>query len=515
MSIIGNFRKALFRSDPIDQRIQPTEPVAIGAAQIIGGQLQEAIDLRSRKDRYSLADNFVNSDERLFSMIELMAVMVQKAVGEFTLRPEDADDQVTTRSEKRAVAVANELHRKLNIPRLFYRYTKDLWKYGDAVDQIKFGKGIEDLIPLPLFVVSAVDKRSQIGKTGGDFVISDPKYYAVDEQDGKTDINTQIIRHDRVFHVSFDNKRSWIKDNLGRWTFNVWSIAPINSLMGILMWKKILMNNDQTWRNRALPREWHKLDLTPFDPSKYQGTHTEKLEASKTDAEKAINSYTAVNAQRSADQGFVTGKNVEIEYVEPKSTTYADPSPIIDQINALIGGPSGAPPALLGGSGETGGFTSLVHASSFIAMRAEVYLDGIREMIEKLVRRHINMIEPSIKQEIVDRVILKTRLILDRDRAELAKIIAVLAGARAFTTSEIRAIWGLDPMTEEQEEALKEWIASTQNPGAGLEGEKSPDRAEADLLERGTGEGSRTGDQQSPAQRDRNELTRGDRAGGS
>jgi len=507
--------KAAFRTDPIDRSTKPTEPIAITAASIIGGRLNEAKDLRNSKDRYTLADNLVNGDERLFSAIELMAIMVQKAVGDFTLRPEDVDDKVETPSERKAMKVANALHRKLNGPRLFYRYTKDLWKYGDAVDQIKFGKGIEDLVPLPMFVISAVDKRSQIGETGGDFVISDPKYYAVDEQDGKIDVKTQIIRWDRVFHVSFDNKRSWIRDNLGRWTFNVWSTAPINSLISILMWKQILIQNDQVWRNRAMPREHHKLDLTPFDPSKFQGTHAEKLAAAKTAAEAAINGYAAVNQYRSADQGFVTGMNTEITYVEPKSSNYNDPSPIINQINELIGGPTGTPPNLMGAGSGGGGFTSLNQASSFLALRAEIYLDTIKQEYEALVRRHVQMIEPGIKEEVVERLVLKTRLILDKDRTELAKIAATMQVTKSFTTSEIRAVMGKDPLTEEQEEDLKTWIEDTQNPGAGVADQSGQTNKDIAAGLKGEKQDSPTSDQQSQGQKDRNNNTRGDRRGGN
>ena len=59
--------KAAFRSNPIDQTTAPTEPIAIAPSSIIGGRLQEQKDFRDARDRYSLADNLVNSDERLFS----------------------------------------------------------------------------------------------------------------------------------------------------------------------------------------------------------------------------------------------------------------------------------------------------------------------------------------------------------------------------------------------------------------------------------------------------------------
>lgn len=276
----------------------------------------------------------------------------------------------------------------------------------------------------------------------------------------------------------------------------------------------MLIQNDQVWRNRAMPREHHKLDLTPFDPSKFQGTHAEKLEAAKAAAEAAISRYAATNQYRSADQGFVTGMNTIIEYVEPKSSNYNDPSPIIDQINSLIGGPTGTPPNLMGSGESGGGFTSLNQASSFLALRAEIYLDTIKQKYEQLCRRHVMMVEPGIKEEIVERLILKTRLILDKDRAELAKIAATMQVTKSFTTTEVRAVMGLDPLTEEQELELKTWIEATQNPGAGgdqLEGGNTAEDVAADL--QSTNPDSPTGDQQSQGQRDRNNNTRGDRRG--
>ena len=83
-------------------------------------------------------------------------------------------------------------------------------------------------------------------------------------------------------------------------------------------------------------------------------------------------------------------------------------------------------------------------------MRADVYATRIMTSLEGLLKRHVRMVRPGISDEIVDRLFIKNRLILDRDRTELAKIIAVLNETNVFTPTEIRNIWGLDPLTEQQ-----------------------------------------------------------------
>ena len=121
------------------------------------------------------------------------------------------------------------------------------------------------------------------------------------------------------------------------------------------------------------------------------------------------------------------------------------------------------------------------------------------------MRRHVGITHPGIGDDVIDRIFIKNRLILDKDRAELAKIVAILVGAKVFTPDEIRSIWGLDPMTEKQANALLEWIKDTNPKGA------SPDKVLSTENNRNTD--SPTGDQESPKQRDHNSLTRGERLG--
>lgn len=505
---------------PLDR--QTTDPLVMTPASIIGGRAEEQFNLRDLqgRNRYLMADNLYISDERLYSAIELIALMIQKSIGDtlgniFTIR---SDDRQLTNEEENAIEVANEFARTLDgvgIPRLFYHYTIDLWKYGDAVDEIHLGSsGVEKLQPLPMHLVTAIDTRSQLNRAidYNEPAIMNPKWYVVDEQMSETNVPDMVIKKERVTHISFNNRRNWIKDNLNRWTFGVWSYPPIYSLIGILTWKQQLIRNDMIWRNRSLPREWHKLDLSNYDASKFSGTHEQKLAAAQTAANNAIKDYAKTNQRREADQGFVTGGGVEISYVEPSKTTYSDPSPIIDQINSLIGGPTGTPAALMGG--ESKGFTSLVHASSFLALRAEVYSNPIQRAMEDLTKRHVSLARPGIRKEVVDRLYMKNRLILDRDRSELAKMVAILTASKVFTPDEIRAIWGLDPATEKQAKEIIGWLKSTSNASKSNGGLNSAQRTQAQMISRREGtEGTATRGQESQRQRERNTFTTGDRTG--
>jgi hypothetical protein len=201
--------------------------------------------------------------------------------------------------------------------------------------------------------------------------------------------------------------------------------------------------------------------------------------ASINAANKAISDYQDNIKRREADQGFIKGKSVEIEYVEPKTTNWQDPSGKLDQINQAIGSPTGTPSALMGG--ESKGFTSVIHSSSFLALRAEIYATVIQRKLEGLIKRHVGIVRPGIRQSVVDRLYIKNRLILDRDRAELAKMIAVLAPTNVLTVNDMRKIWGLDPLTKEEMKQIKEFNKMKATSTAGPQSKRGLSDVQEDL----------------------------------
>ena len=499
MGIIDWF-KSKNQSNPTPQTTQPTDPIVMEPFSVQTGRL---VDVAAQKNKYSKADALINMDERLWSVVELSAIMVQKSYGGISLHTTNKDEGLSNREEN-AIIVAKEFSTQINIPNLLYCYTKDLWKYGDAVDQVKFygSQGIKELRPLPMNLVTAIDRRDQFRKNLPNEVIMDPKWYVIDEAASNVLVPDKIIPKNRILHISFDKRRQWTLDNMARWTFNVWSHSPIETLRVLIEWKQNLIRNDIVWRNRLMPREHHKLDLSVYDPSKYTGTYSTKIANAKSDATTAISDYNDKIKRREADQGFTTGKNVEIGIIEPKSTSYNAPNLIIDQINSLISTPTGTPGALVGG--ESKGFTSLLHSSSFTAMRADVYASRIMASLEALMKRHVRMVRPGISDEIVNRLHIKNRLILDRDRTELAKIISVLKDTNVFTPAEIRNIWGLDPLTKQQEKEISAQVKATQPVQ-----QENQSETQEDLLRQNPA--SPSNPMETARQRQRNLIQRGER----
>lgn len=494
----------------MDASIQSVDPLIAIPANILQGRIEDMTAQRAQ-NRYALSDSLYNADERLYSAVELMAIMIEKSIGDISIASVRQDDKTLSNEEENAIRVANDWARTISgvgLKKLFYHYTIDLWKYGDAVDVIRFdSSGITDLIPLPMQAVTAVDRRSQINSaiSFNDPMIMNPKWYIVDEQQSAPLVQDQIYKKERILHISFNPRRNQMRDNMTRWTMNVWSMPPITSLIGILTWKQQLIRNDMIWRNRAMPREHHKLDLSQYDLSKFAGTFKQKQAASLAAAQAAIEKYNANMKRREADQGFVTGGGVEIDWIQPK-VNFTDPTPVIDQINNLLGGPTGTPAALMGG--ESKGFTSLVQSTSFLALRAEIYAEIIQRKLEDLMKRHVKLARPGIRSSVVDRLYIKNRLILDRDRTELAQIVSVLVASKAFTMDEVRAIWGLDPATEKQVEDIIEWVTATA-PQTGFGGNSGEETAD-DLKKRKSNTAPNSG-QQSPGARKRDLMQKGGR----
>jgi len=491
--------------NPAQSKLQPIMPLIQSPVMTTSNALAEIDRIKRINNKYALADILTQIDERLWSVIELTAIMIQKSLADVAIERTDVGVPLTN-EEENALLEAKAIFKKLRFKRLAYNYSIDLWKYGDAVDRIGIGsKGITELEALPMNLLTAVERRDQIGKPleWKDSVIRHPQWYAIDEMNTNVQVQERAIRKERIQHISFNPRRVWIKDNQQRWTFGVWSVPPITSLRVLIEWKHNIIKNDMIWRNRMLPRYHWMLDLSMYDPSKYTGTHDQKIASAELAAAAAVQGFNNGIAQLESDQGVTTGLNVKNEVIEPKSSNYSAPNAIIDQLNSLISTPAGVPGALVGG--ESKGFTSLLQSSSFTALRAEIYADVITEALTDLMKRHVSIVRPGIREEVVDRLYIRNKLILDRDKSENAKIIATLVGTNMFTIDEIRAIWGLDPMTEKQAMSHLEWITAVGKSG------KSPAEVTDDALDENID--SPTGDQQSQRQRDRNRTQIGERTG--
>jgi BMFP domain-containing protein YqiC len=246
---------------------------------------------------------------------------------------------------------------------------------------------------------------------------------------------------EEIFHVSVDNFAQYVVDLFNRKTFGIWSIPPLMSLQTTLRWKINAILNDILWRHRSIPREHHKLNLSQFTPDRYpeKKTYAERAAAAQADATVAANKYKEGlgTDQLDTDQIYITDKDTEIGYVEPKTTTYASPNELLKQLTGTIHHATQVP--VVGEKSYATAFWDVTIGITIIETMAE----KIKEALERLMREHLKKKFSSLDAVELGRYEISTKLILGRERAELAKTIALLKSTESFNRDELRELFNM------------------------------------------------------------------------
>ena len=197
------------------------------------------------------------------------------------------------------------------------------------------------------------------------------------------------------------------------------------------------------WRYRLIPREHHQLKSDAFKPELYAGKNAEeKIQNAKSAAINAISEYKRNIERIHADQGYVTLDNVTISILEPKSK-YSQPNEFINQLNGNIAAAIGIPMSIFTGSSK-GSYSSFLALISLIIARAKYIVSIIKP---KLFSWLIDKLPQRIKP-ITDKLDLVFDLVLEKDKIDVARQLAILKESGIFTVDELRALWGaptIDP----------------------------------------------------------------------
>jgi len=217
-----------------------------------------------------------------------------------------------------------------------------------------------------------------------------------------------------------------------------------------MKWKLNSVINDILWTHRNVPREHHQLDLSMYNPEAFSGTPEERFAAAEAAAQSAASSYHSNMQNMKSDVGYVTDLNTKIGYVEPKSTNYQAPNEKIAQINESISNCLGLSPVV-----KQQSFASALMAGSFAVLQAlSIAKIGVKGL-EKVLRKSLAIqFGPRFSERDLRKVKIRLRLILEKDRSEVMRQIAIMVDANqvmpTFTPTEIREEWGKEALTETQ-----------------------------------------------------------------
>lgn len=325
------------------------------------------------------------------------------------------------------------------------------WRFGDT----KLPLRSRYWKPLPLAALTAVETIDQIGNASAQ--IWDPMIYVLNENSQ----NQQTFDREKIIHISLNNYATETYDNYGRYTFGVWSRSMMESLETTIKWKYNTIQNDIKWRHMNVPRMHIKVNTSAFQPDKFDGaTMDEKINKANAAAQTYMNGIRKMLEDPATEQGMLTDMDTVMDYVEPKTASYADPNLVTKQQNASISAATGIPGSLIGGDEKS--FSSLFISSAFSTMEAELVSERIGDEMELLMREHLLMKHIFIERdtpdiaEILNRLIIKYKPIFLRDRIEQANLASTMKGTGAFNINEIRAVMGYDALGKDDLTALHE-----------------------------------------------------------
>jgi hypothetical protein len=263
----------------------------------------------------------------------------------------------------------------------------------------------------------------------------------------------KMIVPSQILHYSLRKDGTLERDQYRNLNLNVISKSPLKSLELTVQWKRQSILMDMMWRSSNVPFLHHKVDLNAYDPTRMPGaTQEEKIATSKRLATADLQDYTAGQASRASDQGLVTANTTEIQYIEPRTQSYADPNPSIGQINNSINSRMGSLQRVKDKSGG-GSFAADLLMSSITEPRLRVIAFKFIKILENYVREFLAV--EKFDKELLRKVKIRMNLILPHERLDRAREGLFMQQSNSFLKDEIREVEGHLPLSKKERELLK------------------------------------------------------------
>ena len=428
-----------------------TQGVSAGTA--ITMDLVNSLSTESRFDQMSYADvyeHIYTREPEIASAVDKIASYVARAYQGVYVRAGKKMEE----DERKLQTVAQLVERKLGIRRWFEVIAGLLLIHGNAFVKIERSrKSIPTLRVLPNAMITVVDDKKRIGQFGGFQVIMDEKFVVINEGQLRYGFKEIVYPIEEVIHLRYKDIPVMVVDRLGRPTFGIYDISPLERVRRFVQWKRQLMMIDVMWRWRNVPREHHVISTDQFDLSKYTGTLEERRAKAQKDAEEVLRKYVSAISEKQPDQAYVTTDTVDIKTLETK-TKYTEPNKLLEQIGEQILMALGVPESVVKGK-SSGSYASEVVISNYLTAMIIGIAEKIRDALLPIVKEGVSKIDRTLPVEKLD---MKIELVLDMNRMELFRQASIMVASGVFTPTEIRRFLGYDELTEGQMNEILSWM---------------------------------------------------------
>lgn len=448
---------------------------------VVAQVIEEALNIfKEDRDDFELSEEFINTDPVVGGNADALALLVQKAYRGPRIKPDGSETEEKDKVKKKQKAdkvketllKADKILYDIDFKGILSSASVNLFQDGDVIIREIRDKEFQFLprkmitaIPASYiqadadgkprskaFLANTVKDKTDTTKTlpvgmVGEDIIMDIDYYVLNEGTAYE----ELIPKDKIIHIRYNPHGRMITDQLGRKCFNVWSVAPMRRLKKTMLWKANAMVNDILWRGAMPPREHHKLDLSLFSPDNYEGdTPEERVAAARAAARAVILDYIKWISHKEVDVGYVSDLTTEINVIEARSQSYADPNELLRQLDEGVHATSGIPRGAMYGEGSKA-FASELLVSNYAGLRAEFIGDRISRPFEDWLKKYMKANFPkTYPAGLIDKIRLKFRLILPRDVREIAQGVNLLMDSMIVDVGQILETVGLDIMTKDQ-----------------------------------------------------------------
>lgn len=320
-----------------------------------------------KKNKYDTYREMIEFDPEVAAGVSRIASVVKKAYDAPQLLEEGNEKLL-----KDIETVLAEMNFREELPYI----TQDLIRDGDVIaipklagqeevveDPLKTLKG--GMESLPINIITITDEDTPKNSSDSRYVIRKREFYNINEETTSRGHYKKSKEIDGrfVWHISLNSRGTWVKDILGRNTFGVWSISPLESLKTMVRWKFQSIRDDIAWRHANVPRFDHSLDLSAvLDLNDYTGSIEERITAAQNAADLILNDYKdslTVDDSGSVypgqdddmtmdvEQGFIHDKGTEVAQVGGHNT-YAQCLDIVKRTDQSIATRLGIPMSALG-----------------------------------------------------------------------------------------------------------------------------------------------------------------------
>lgn len=334
---------------------------------------------------------------------------------------------------------ANDIASTIHIEDIYEAYASMLIIFGNLY--LEKNKDLS-LSVIPNYKVTIIDKLERIngGMQSTEDLIIQPNYLIIDEG-----LDTQrILNKDQFFNIRFRDTPLIVEDSKCRLTFGIYSVSPLRRAIIPVWYKRIAMANDALWRAKSVPREHHKLDKESFNTINYTGTPDVRAAKAQADIATAISNYKANLTSQAPDQGYVTVSNVEIDMVEPSSTSYMRANELIEQMNQETYSAMNLPQSVIKGVSGSNYASELV-ISAYTSSKVKQIAQKISYALLENIKDRLKIINPKFP---VDQLDIKVSFTLANSRLEQFKIAQVMASMGIYTANEIREVTEHEPLED-------------------------------------------------------------------